>query len=167
MKSDGGAKNKRGGCPRWKGAYCCSILVNTISNIPMYLSNMVKVCKQGSWIIYHIYYQIQYPWKQGWGAGAGAGRSRVFLAPWSGSRLKKKRKQTLKQKVHMLYLEHPDDFWLITDNNFAFVFTSSCTHVMKPGHRLIITREEPFLTIHLRWRNRHGLENSIFTFHDS
>ena len=28
--------------------------------------------------------------KQGWGAGAGAGRSRVFLAPWSRSRLKKK-----------------------------------------------------------------------------
>ena len=30
--------------------------------------------------------------KQGWGAGVGAGtsRSRVFLAPWSRSRLKKK-----------------------------------------------------------------------------
>ena len=27
---------------------------------------------------------------QDWGAGAGAGRSRVFLAPWSRSRLKKK-----------------------------------------------------------------------------
>ena len=32
----------------------------------------------------------QINFRQGWGVRAGAGRSRVFLAPWSRNRLKKK-----------------------------------------------------------------------------
>ena len=37
----------------------------------------------------HLFSNKNFSSYQGWGAGAKAGRSRVFLAPWSRSRLKK------------------------------------------------------------------------------